>query len=474
MSFFGGHDAYNPGPDGMLKIELSDLNLFNDANTKIVTIGSCFAANVQRILNELGGSCYHSTPVCKHFSPQSIEQLLSFVKSGNDFSKSELYYYNDKLGGFAPYMFHYKERFFDEERCIEELNKEIVCMKDEIRKADLIILTFGIANSLHLKTDDRVVNRAGGIPKSDYEIKRYGVGQVVESMANILGMLSEMNNGRAKYVFTVSPQRYLFHRQFSVDCPEGAAMANLVESPHVENTISKAILRIAVEEVVEKSADNSIYYFPSYEIVIDELRSLEPFNHASRTHIHDPATSRYVTERFVKRFFSDDVVQQFGMIKRLDALYTAVRTYGKKSKLFLYDKYKQIKDEAQVITDGFSNCNPLLIRLLIAIAAVVEKDDVDYILNSLLSPGERLVFWGASGDFVDKYSDFAQRNKATYDIHLMDSDSNKAGIDVAGFRVESPDALVELGACSLIISSTYYKEILDVVNRLDIDVRKVV
>jgi hypothetical protein len=83
-------------------------------------------------------------------------------------------------------------------------------------------------------------------------------------------------------IFTVSPVRHL---------------ADGLE----QNSLSKATLRVAVD-LIQKACPNA-YYFPSYEIVMDELRDYrfyaDDMTHPSRMAID------YIWERFGEVAFSD-------------------------------------------------------------------------------------------------------------------------------------------------------------------------
>jgi hypothetical protein len=68
------------------------------------------------------------------------------------------------------------------------------------------------------------------------------------------------------------------------------------------NSVSKAVLRVACQEAATSFADVS--YFPSYEIMLDDLRDYR-FYKADMIHPTDVAED-YIWEKFGEKYFSED------------------------------------------------------------------------------------------------------------------------------------------------------------------------
>ena len=90
-------------------------------------------------------------------------------------------------------------------------------------------------------------------------------------------------NPKVTFIFTVSPVRH-------------------IKDGFVENMQSKAHLITAIHHVVEPR--NNYYYFPSYEIMMDELRDYRFYN-ADMLHPNTTAIN-YIWERFVTVWISED------------------------------------------------------------------------------------------------------------------------------------------------------------------------
>lgn len=72
-----------------------------------------------------------------------------------------------------------------------------------------------------------------------------------------------------------------------------------------ENSVSKAILRVAAEKLATKFPDQ-VTYFPAYEIMLDELRDYR-FYQADMIHPTEQAIE-YIYKRFKNAYFEDNLI----------------------------------------------------------------------------------------------------------------------------------------------------------------------
>jgi hypothetical protein len=129
-----------------------------------------------------------------------------------------------------------------------------------------------------------------------FEKEISSVEKIAEIWQEVLTKLRQ-TNPKLKVVFTVSPVRH-------------------IRDGIIENNRSKARLLQVVETLTEL---NDVEYFPSYEIVIDELRDYRFFKE-DRIHPSEEAT-KYIWKRFSDLYFDDqtkkDVIEIFKVRKRL-------------------------------------------------------------------------------------------------------------------------------------------------------------
>jgi hypothetical protein len=148
----------------------------------------------------------------------------------------------------------------------------------QIKKIDTLILTFGSAYVYELKETNQIVSNCHKVPQQNFNKRLLSVNEIVEAFnkSNILNLNSNI-------IFTISPVRYF-------------------RDGLVENNLSKAILIQAVHEIMSQYKNS--YYFPAYEIVIDELRDYRFFD-KDLVHPNELAIE-YVWERFCETLFDDE------------------------------------------------------------------------------------------------------------------------------------------------------------------------
>ena len=176
---------------------------------------------------------------------------------------------------------------------VERLKKE----ESGIKAYDVAVLTLGTNHVYIEKATGEIVDNCQKRPQSLFDEQELTVAECADCLLQTITLLHEWNPA-IKIILTVSPiryQKYGFHR----------------------SQLSKATLLLAIEELVKESnsADNSnhnsslftlhssLYYFPSYEIVNDELRDYRFYN-PDMLHPTDQ-TVEYIWQRLVETCFSD-------------------------------------------------------------------------------------------------------------------------------------------------------------------------
>ncbi|MDR0810739.1 MAG: GSCFA domain-containing protein, partial [Paludibacter sp.] len=114
----------------------------------------------------------------------------------------------------------------------------------------------------------------------------------------------------------------------------------------VENSISKAILLLAVSEIVKRC--NSAFYFPAYEIMNDELRDYR-FYATDMLHPSDTAIN-YLWQRFSETFFTQETdllrlrLEQFSTAKNHRPIHLNTPEYKKFLENIARDKEQLISE----------------------------------------------------------------------------------------------------------------------------------
>lgn len=143
----------------------------------------------------------------------------------------------------------------------------------------IVFLTLGTNHVYRLKETGEIVDNCQKRPKSLFQEEELTVAQCADYLQQTIDLLHR-RNASVRVVLTVSPIRY---RKYG----------------YHESQLSKATLLLAIREVL--TADTSVY-FPSYEIVNDELRDYR-FYAPDMLHPSEQAVD-YIWERLVAHYFS--------------------------------------------------------------------------------------------------------------------------------------------------------------------------
>lgn len=149
---------------------------------------------------------------------------------------------------------------------------------------DVVVLTLGTNHVYVEKATGDIVDNCRKRPQQLFEERELTVDDCVTALTDAVGVLCRLN-AQVKVIVTVSPIRY---RKYG----------------YHGSRLSKAVLLLAVDRLVSGLATESVVYFPSYEIVLDELRDYRFYEpdmlHPSRQ------TVEYIYERFRQVYFSDE------------------------------------------------------------------------------------------------------------------------------------------------------------------------
>lgn len=231
---------------------------------KILLLGSCFSDSIGQIMamRELQVT---SNPFGTLYNPISIAQAFN----------SQLSTFNSHLV-LQDNLWHSMSHHGSFSRPTKEeaqaaVQASVEAMQKAFSEANVVIVTFGTAWVYEM--DGVVVGNCHKLPESRFTRKRLTVDEIVQTWRSIIEKHPDKH-----WLFTVSPIRHI------------------KDGLH-ENQLSKAILLQAIEQLTQSS---NCQYFPSYEIVLDELRDYRFF---SDDLVHpSPIAINYVWDRFIEAF----------------------------------------------------------------------------------------------------------------------------------------------------------------------------
>lgn len=215
---------------------------------KWMFVGSCFTENIGEKMARLK---YPVTinPFGILYNPVSASTSLKFIIQRKKFFKNDLIFHN---GLWHSFYHHSKFSSPDAQKTVYQINSEIESSYGFLSKADYLFLTFGTALVYEHKSSGLVVSNCHKIPDKEFRRYRLTPGEIVDDYRQLLPQIWQLNP-ELTVIFTVSPIRHW---------KDGA----------VENQLSKSTLLLAVDQIINEFGKQRCNYFPSYEIMMDELR----------------------------------------------------------------------------------------------------------------------------------------------------------------------------------------------------------
>ena len=215
--------------------------------SSVVFLGSCFSDNI-------GEKCLYYkfnalvNPFGVLFHPMAIAQLVKRAVNVVPFQEDELISKDQHY-----YAFEVHSSFSDtnKQRLIQRLNETLNAVREFLIKASHVVITLGTAWVYEHIASNRVVANCHKIPQKAFSKRLLSIQEIVASLNEIHKSILSVNQ-HVQMVFTVSPVRHL-------------------KDGFIENQRSKSHLIAAVHEMVSKAHQNT-RYFPSYELMLDDLR----------------------------------------------------------------------------------------------------------------------------------------------------------------------------------------------------------
>lgn len=273
------------------EISFSPDNFQISYTENIGMFGSCFVENLFPKLQDAG---FHLdvNPFGVIYNPLSISQSLYQLLDNKKYTKDNLF---QDRGIYHSFSHHSRFSGIEADAVRDKINSQIEYSSAFLRKTNVLIITFGTAYVYRLKPDGRIVANCHKQPDSFFLHYRLSIKEIVEEWTQLLAQI-HLFNPDCKVLFTVSPIRHW---------KNGAH----------ENQLSKSTLLLAIDELTK--TNQNCYYFPSYEILLDDLRDYR-FYKEDMIHPSDQAIE-YIWEKFASLYFNEetkDMIKEWNDIQR--------------------------------------------------------------------------------------------------------------------------------------------------------------
>ena len=248
---------------------------------QIFTIGSCFSDAIGQRLRTYKLQA-HVNPAGISYNPISIHRLLNLA-----LGKQTLQEDNCTSGEVVfHYDFHSSLYAKTHPQLTARLLKTVSECQTALMSTTWLIITYGTAWIYSRKDNGRIVSNCHRQPADWFNKRLLDSTAIEESFQELHSAIQTANPG-LNIMLTVSPVRHL------KDTLEG-------------NSVSKSILRVACENITRRYPN--VFYFPSYEIMLDDLRDYR-FYKSDMIHPNDVA-EEYIWEMFAGAWF-DEKLQTF-------------------------------------------------------------------------------------------------------------------------------------------------------------------
>jgi hypothetical protein len=292
-----------------------------DYNSNILLLGSCFVENIgdklayykfQNLQNPLGIL----------FHPKAIETLVSNAINVKKYTEKDVFLHNEQWHCFDA---HSKISNPSKEVLLNSLNDAIKSTNQQIHESSHIIITLGTAWVYRSLETNKTVANCHKVSQKQFAKELLSVEEVANSLETIVSLIRRINT-QASIIFTVSPVRH-------------------IKDGFIENTESKAHLISAIHSVIQRPSFGVWgIYFPSYEIMMDELRDYrfykEDMLHPNKTAIH------YIWEKFQQVWISPEAIKPMQDVDAIQKglLHKPFNPKSKQHQKFLLDiKEKQTR-----------------------------------------------------------------------------------------------------------------------------------
>lgn len=284
----------------------------------IFSIGSCFSAMIgdyllQNKINAL------SNPFGTIYDPISIERCINNAINSIAPDKSRFTQVQDV---HLHFNYHSNLSALSQQHLSDRINEIQTSIAAFLKKSNWVIITMGSAIVYRLKADGDVVANCHKQNQSLFTKDTLDANSICQTLTNMVNQIEKVNP-ETKLVFTVSPVRHARH-----GLPE--------------NMYSKSLLRLAVQEMV--NAHRNCYYFPSYEIMMDELRD---YRYYKNDGIHPTQEAEaYIWQQFLDNTFDEasrQLIEQWQKI-RLAINHRPLHAASKAHQKFLQDTILKLEN----------------------------------------------------------------------------------------------------------------------------------
>lgn len=275
------------------QIPLSKTNNPIDYNSKVLSFGSCFAENMADKFDYFKFQ-NQTNPFGIIFNPVSIEKIIDRTVHEKWFTEKDVFFHNERWHSFDV---HSDLSNSDRQELLETLNKAISETHKQLKEATHIIITYGTSWIYRNLESEQIVANCHKVPQKQFLKELLSVDAIEKSIQNTINLIQTLNSD-INFIFTISPVRH-------------------IKDGFAENQLSKSHLFAALHQVLKTHNSKIITanYFPSYEIMMDELRDYR-FYGEDMLHPNSVAID-YIWHKFSENYIAENAISIMNEIEEI-------------------------------------------------------------------------------------------------------------------------------------------------------------
>jgi hypothetical protein len=257
----------------------------------ILMLGSCFSENISTKLHAYRFKvCSNPTGIL--YNPFSIASALDRIISGRLYTSEDLFQYQ---GYWHSYDHHSRFSSPSQQQALEKINENLYIAHRQMQQTDICILTPGTSYTFTENATGRIVANCHKMPQQHFKRDCAPSAKIYQELKDLFYRINQQFPSM-RIILTISPVRHY-------------------PSDPRANQLSKSNLVSALYQL--ENEFSNVYYFPSFEIMMDELRDYRFYN-TDMTHPNETAI-QYIWERFLESCVSErakNFIQQYSSIER--------------------------------------------------------------------------------------------------------------------------------------------------------------
>ena len=258
-----------------------------DHHSRIFLAGSCFVENIGNKFD------YYKLPNKRNplgilYHPFGIRDMFARATNENYFTTEDVFFFNERWHCFEA---HSSMSDPDRDDLLKKLNEALKSTREYLLKTTHILITPGTSWIYRRVENDRPVANCHKLPQVNFRKEISSLTSLEDAFSDIIASIRKLNT-TCQIIFTISPVRH-------------------IKDGMIENQVSKSLLFVAIQKFL--SAQNFIFYFPSYEILMDELRD---YRYYAEDMLHPGKTGiDYIWQKFSFSWLSPETTL---MLKEID------------------------------------------------------------------------------------------------------------------------------------------------------------